>query len=396
MVQEAKLTTEERNELPDKVFGLPDERKYPLNDKEHVLHAIKFFNYCPDEKQTELGGNINKALKKFNMKVNVGAGNKFSEHINPKFLDSKITESTMGEDIPDEYSDVIRNSLVSQLYIINTDTDNKISHKSLYSLLTKVDIPENIQETIKKVNDNNIDVVRLKINPLTTHELDDIDILKLTHELNTDLYYKQRARWDGENDYIWFGVCKGKLVYFLKTSIDENKYIGVAVTDELLDYIISKRTAPVTDVFIFDIIIEGDKPTVDVTEAVSINANGDVKLTIGKNKSYMDEYMEAHRILVENDKNGNVEAMKRNLAFMFSLISIIERDPKYIKRDPEVVKARAFATNDFKTYLKHVQKADPKFDFVKYYNESEYDKTIINIPRNTIIGIKKLVKTILS
>ena len=109
----------------------------------------------------------------------------------------------------------------------------------------------------------------------------------------------------------------------------------------------------------------------------------------------MDEYAEAHRILVENYKNKNYEALKQNIAFMFLLISVIERDPKYKTRDKEIVKARAFAINDFKTYLSYIQKEQPDFNFEKYYKESEFDKYIINIPKETIIGIKSLLKSIL-
>ena len=34
-----------RSELDDSEFGLPELRKYPMPDKDHVLSAIKFFNY---------------------------------------------------------------------------------------------------------------------------------------------------------------------------------------------------------------------------------------------------------------------------------------------------------------------------------------------------------------
>jgi hypothetical protein len=35
----AELTTEHRNNLSDAVFGLPKERKYPLNDRAHQINA---------------------------------------------------------------------------------------------------------------------------------------------------------------------------------------------------------------------------------------------------------------------------------------------------------------------------------------------------------------------
>jgi hypothetical protein len=35
----AKLTSEQRNKFKSAVFGLPKERKYPLNDKSHAANA---------------------------------------------------------------------------------------------------------------------------------------------------------------------------------------------------------------------------------------------------------------------------------------------------------------------------------------------------------------------
>lgn len=35
----AKLTAAKRNKIPKKEFGLPGERKYPINDKSHARNA---------------------------------------------------------------------------------------------------------------------------------------------------------------------------------------------------------------------------------------------------------------------------------------------------------------------------------------------------------------------
>lgn len=35
----AELTTKRRNDLPDKKFALPDERKYPVQDASHAANA---------------------------------------------------------------------------------------------------------------------------------------------------------------------------------------------------------------------------------------------------------------------------------------------------------------------------------------------------------------------
>jgi hypothetical protein len=38
----AKLTTKERNKLPAKDFGMPKERKYPMEDKTHARVAKSY------------------------------------------------------------------------------------------------------------------------------------------------------------------------------------------------------------------------------------------------------------------------------------------------------------------------------------------------------------------
>ena len=63
------LNAEERNNLKDKEFGLPEERKFPLNDAAHVRSAIAFFKYCPKEKRKELAKRIMRAAKKFGIKI---------------------------------------------------------------------------------------------------------------------------------------------------------------------------------------------------------------------------------------------------------------------------------------------------------------------------------------
>ena len=48
----AKLTTEERNDLPTSTFALPGERKYPIPDRSHAADALSRVsaNGTPEEK----------------------------------------------------------------------------------------------------------------------------------------------------------------------------------------------------------------------------------------------------------------------------------------------------------------------------------------------------------
>ena len=53
ILTEEKLKTKERKE-----FGIPELKKYPMPDKEHVLAAIRMFNHVDKEHEKELANNI--------------------------------------------------------------------------------------------------------------------------------------------------------------------------------------------------------------------------------------------------------------------------------------------------------------------------------------------------
>ena len=61
----AKLTTKARKKLSDSTFALPNERKYPINDRSHAANAKA------RAKQQYNKGNLSKAqLDKINRKAN--------------------------------------------------------------------------------------------------------------------------------------------------------------------------------------------------------------------------------------------------------------------------------------------------------------------------------------
>ena len=66
-IQEAVLSTKERNELKDSDFGIPELRKYPLTDEEHVRKANSFFKFAPKKYKAELAKRILNAAKKFDI-----------------------------------------------------------------------------------------------------------------------------------------------------------------------------------------------------------------------------------------------------------------------------------------------------------------------------------------
>jgi len=599
-ILEAKLSSEHRNDLPDSEFGLPKERKFPLNDENHVRSAITFFKYAKPNQRRELAKNINLRLKKFDMSVNVSENNPFYKYIDRKYLaESVVIEATFSYEegkYKDNYDNIIKwlvkakDQYIYEAFILNAEytvyefikTINPMDDKEfpyfmhdindlfniiyydyfhyieyagdsssiLYydvfndirnAIMTKVkcnhfylnkefnlyndilgkvlgtiannfyyhfrirseiywslmhkqndglDIgdldlnifnpidfptPEKVNSIVIKFDYNhlpdtadcpgvwvgvrkklesvknqlenelyiinksikmeitnieNIDIqnipdenIQKKIDTLQnmytmitkdklnyilsnnyTYELSQVDIVRLckTEYIDNVKYMHFRDR-DG---YFLVGYNKNTMYIPAKLKDIENTYKPeevqcvfklIEVDDSVFTYLMNND-----NLFKAKIInlrfanpVQVQYNTETLTEGLSINENGDIKITINPKKSYMTEYAEAHRILIENYKNKNYEAMKQNVAFMFLLISIIERDKRYKNREPEIVKARAFAINDFKTYLSYIQKNDPKFNFEQYYKDAELDKFIVNIPKETILGIKNLLKTIL-
>ena len=64
-----KLDTEERRELDNSDFGLPEERAYPLPDAAHVRAAEAQFRYGPEAKTGELARAIMKKAMQFGVKI---------------------------------------------------------------------------------------------------------------------------------------------------------------------------------------------------------------------------------------------------------------------------------------------------------------------------------------
>ena len=78
---EAAMKSAKRNSLSDDQFGLPEDRKYPLNDAKHVRLAVKMFGHCEEGKRKKLAGNILKAAEKHGVSIKVGKNNPMAEYV---------------------------------------------------------------------------------------------------------------------------------------------------------------------------------------------------------------------------------------------------------------------------------------------------------------------------
>lgn len=106
------ITESTRSELPDDVFGLPEKRKYPLQDPSHVKSAIKFFNYVSKEDEKELAENILKKIDEYGVKGEISATKK--NRIYPYLASAGLMESLSQRD-----KDTIDN------FIMNLPTESR-------------------------------------------------------------------------------------------------------------------------------------------------------------------------------------------------------------------------------------------------------------------------------
>ena len=63
------LNEEERRELPDSAYGLPEHREYPMPDAAHVRAAESYFRYCPEDLKPKLARAILAKAREFGVDV---------------------------------------------------------------------------------------------------------------------------------------------------------------------------------------------------------------------------------------------------------------------------------------------------------------------------------------
>ena len=68
----------------DKKFGVPEQKKFPLPDADHVRSAIKFFNYVEPRYEKQLARAILRRAKEYNLdlsEMNIGDNNRFKKYL---------------------------------------------------------------------------------------------------------------------------------------------------------------------------------------------------------------------------------------------------------------------------------------------------------------------------
>ncbi len=63
------LNEEERRELPDSMYGLPERREYPMPDAAHVRAAEAYFRYCPEDLKPKLARAILRFAQEYGVNI---------------------------------------------------------------------------------------------------------------------------------------------------------------------------------------------------------------------------------------------------------------------------------------------------------------------------------------
>lgn len=81
-----------------KDYGVPEEKKYPLDTKQHVISAIKLFGHVDKKYEEELADNIIRKIEYYNLKdeVKVGEDNRFKKYFDD-YYSEEVLENLWGE-----------------------------------------------------------------------------------------------------------------------------------------------------------------------------------------------------------------------------------------------------------------------------------------------------------
>lgn len=127
---EDKLSTQERENLDSSQFGIPELRKYPLNDENHVRQAVIMFNYVDRVHEKELASNIIKAIRKYKLDIQVSNKNRLRKYMNN--IQERDTMKDTSRKIIEAYTDAINEKKEMNVYTVSFIVVHKDDSVSRY------------------------------------------------------------------------------------------------------------------------------------------------------------------------------------------------------------------------------------------------------------------------
>lgn len=207
---ESDLSYIERQRLLPSDFGIPDKRKYPIHDEDHVRAAVRMFNNCDPEDEKELAYTIIKKMKRFGINdIKVSASNRFRRYYNTKPIKEYASLNKLNSDylnytnpypqFKDELKDVIKNDRNYCGEIFTDDNGNLIAYYMSF-----------------KDDDGNVWITHLK----TMN--DDKDLRRSLVSRAMDVQNAEFVSVDKDNkdEYKFYSKCG-----FKDFDTDDNKYL---------------------------------------------------------------------------------------------------------------------------------------------------------------------------
>ena len=167
--ESALITETKRSELPDSAFGIPEDRKFPLDTAQHVKSAIHLFGHAQEDKKKRLARRIKAAAKKYN--ITIPETTQCYKYLSEGALISIIPDNVntivfdMGNvlvdantldallqnlDIPDEYCDEIKDFVNKECFYSD---DRNIQAMDVAEIKAKLNesVPEHIKPYIDSI-----------------------------------------------------------------------------------------------------------------------------------------------------------------------------------------------------------------------------------------------------
>lgn len=135
-----------------KDYGIPEEKKYPLDSKQHVISAIKLFGHVDKKYEEELADNIIRKIEYYNLKdeVKVGEDNPFKKYFD-NYYSEEVLENLRGELFEESNNFVNINTLIFDFGGVLIDSKAKEKFNALK--LPDIDVME-ITSTLNSINND--------------------------------------------------------------------------------------------------------------------------------------------------------------------------------------------------------------------------------------------------
>ena len=104
--QTKSLEETKRSELPDSAFGIPEDRKYPLDTEQHVRSAIKLFGHAEESKKKELAKRIKRAADKYG--IDIPETTQVYKYLHESVFDNELVLSEIMSDINSNFKSILK------------------------------------------------------------------------------------------------------------------------------------------------------------------------------------------------------------------------------------------------------------------------------------------------